>query len=448
VAEKRPAVSVRSVNCPNCGAATTVRTFGHAVNVVCMSCRSILDAKDAGVTILQKYRDAVPQEPLIPLGTRGTLPGETIQREVVGFQVREIVVDDTPYQWREYLLFNPYHGFRYLTEYAGHWNVVSTLRSLPDGDRMPGDSGPRGFDGQDFRHFQTATAKTVFVLGEFPWQVRVGDKVAAVDYVAPPRMLSAEVTSDKEVTWSLGQYTTGDEIWKGLALPGSAPNAEGVFADQPSPYGTVTRRMWRSAGWLLAVATMLWIFHLASARSRQVFTQAFRYDPRQIQDASLVTPIFELDGRPSAVRVETQTDLDNQWMGVGYALVNDDTGQSFEFAREVSFYAGVEDGESWTEGSRADAVTLPTIPPGRYFLRIEPESVRIGKPVEYRVNVIEDVATSLWYVVTVILVMIPPIVTSIRASGFESRRWAESDHGNSGSSSEDADDDGDDGDDD
>jgi ribosomal protein S27E len=448
VADKRPAVSVRSVNCPNCGAATTVRTFGHAVNVVCMSCRSILDAKDAGVTILQKYRDAVPQEPLIPLGTRGTLPGETIQREVVGFQVREIVVDGTAYQWREYLLFNPYHGFRYLTEYAGHWNVVSTLRSLPDGDRMPGDSGTRGFDGRDFQHFQTAIAKTVFVLGEFPWQVRVGDQVTAVDYVAPPRMLSAEVSSDKEVTWSLGQYTTGDEIWKGLALPGSAPRAEGVFADQPSPYVAVTRRMWRNAGWLLAVATMLWIFHVASARSRQVFTQAFRYDPRQIQDASLVTPIFELDGRPSAVRVETQTDLDNQWMGVGYALVNDDTGQSFEFAREVSFYAGVEDGESWTEGSRADAVTLPTIPPGRYFLRIEPESERIGKPVEYRVNVIEDVATSLWYVVTVVLVMIPPIVTSIRASGFESRRWAESDHGTSGSSDEDADDDGDDGDDD
>jgi ribosomal protein S27E len=449
VADKRPAVSVRSVNCPNCGAATTVRTFGHAVNVVCMSCRSILDAKDAGVTILQKYRDQVPQEPLIPLGIRGTLPGETIQREVVGFQVREIVVDGISYQWREYLLFNPYHSFRYLTEYAGHWNVVSTLRSLPDGDHMPGDSGTRGFDGEQFGHFQTAIATTVFVLGEFPWQVRVGDQVTAVDYVAPPRMLSAEVTSDKEVTWSLGQYTTGDEIWKGLGLPGSAPLAEGVFADQPSPYVTATRRMWRNAAWLLAVATLLWIFHLASARSRQVFTQAFRYDARQIQDASLVTPIFEIDGGPSAVRVETQTDLDNQWMGVGYALVNDDTGQSFEFAREVSFYAGVEDGESWTEGSRTDSVTLPTIPPGHYFLRIEPEGERIGKPVDYRVNVIEDVTTSLWYVVTVILVMIPPIVTSIRASGFESRRWAESDHGSSGSSNQDADDDdGDEGDDD
>ena len=134
-AAARPAVSVRSVNCPSCGAATAVRTFGHAVNVVCQSCHSILDAMDPGVTIVQEYTKAIRVEPLIPLGTRGKLrAGEkTIEYEVVGFQVRQIVVDGVTYQWREYLLFNPYREFRYLTEYAGHWNVVSTLDSLPDG---------------------------------------------------------------------------------------------------------------------------------------------------------------------------------------------------------------------------------------------------------------------------------------------------------------------------
>jgi hypothetical protein len=29
--------------------------------------------------------------------------------------VRSITVDDTSYYWDEYLLFNPYKGFRYLT---------------------------------------------------------------------------------------------------------------------------------------------------------------------------------------------------------------------------------------------------------------------------------------------------------------------------------------------
>ena len=430
-ASSRPPVTVRAVNCPNCGAVTAVRTFGHAVNVVCQNCKSILDAKDPGVTILQKYAEAVRIEPLIPLGTRGTI--HDVRYEVVGFQVRQITVDGVAYRWREYLLFNPYREFRYLTEYAGHWNLVSPLRALPDGDHLPGSSGTRAFNGVTYRHFQTAVATTVFVLGEFPWQVRVGDRVTAVDYVAPPRMLSAEVTADQEVTWSLGDYVSGPDLWKWLSLPGNAPAPEGVFADQPSPYAGRPGKMWRTACLLLATAAIVWVMHLATAREKQAFTQNFAYDPRTIQDAALVTPVFELDGRPSAVRVETATNLENQWMDVGYALINEETGQAFEFAREVSYYHGVEDGESWTEGSRTDSVTLPEIPSGRYFIRIEPESERTGRPVTYRVTVVRDVATAFWFIVAVILILIPPILVSVRAAAFEGKRWQESDHGSGGS---------------
>jgi ribosomal protein S27E len=427
-AQGRPPVSVRSVNCPNCGAATAVRTFGHAVNVVCQSCRSILDATNPGVTILQRYTEAMKEEPLIPLGTRGKLL-ET-EYEVVGFQVRQIVVDGVSYQWREYLLFNPYREFRYLTEYAGHWNFVATLNALPGGGPTPEGAAARSYGGQRYRHFQTAVAKTLFVLGEFPWQVRVGDTTTGVDYVAPPLMLSAEVDSDKEVTWSLSRYTSGDEIWKGLSLPGKPPRPDGVFADQPSPFRGAVGTMWRRAALFAAIAMVLWIAHLVSARGRQSFAQNFAFDPKSPQDTSLVTPVFELDGRPSAVEIETATNLDNQWMFVGYALVNEETGQAFEVARDVSYYHGVEDGESWTEGSPTDTVALPTVPPGRYFLRIETEGGDLAAaPMRYRVRVVRDVSTSLWFVVALVLIAVPPILATWRSSKFEHRRWQESDHG-------------------
>jgi hypothetical protein len=422
----RGPVSVRSVNCPNCGAATAVRTFGHAVNVVCQSCGSILDATNPDVTILQRFKEAVRVEPLIPLGTRGTLLD--IECEVVGFQVRQIFVDHVAYQWREYLLFNPYREFRYLTEYAGHWNVVSTLNALPVGGAEPGES-PRWYAGQRYRHFQTADATTTFVLGEFPWQVRVGDTTTGTDYVAPPFMLSAEVDADKEVTWSLGRYVDGREIWKGLSLPGAPPEPEGVFANQPSPFEGVTQRMWRNAGLLVVLAALVWLAHLVTARGKQSFDRAFVFTPGTAQEATFVTPVFEIDGRPSAVEIETTTSLDNQWMFVGYALVNDDTGQAFEVARDLSYYHGVEDGESWTEGSPRDSVDLPSVPAGRYFLRIETEGERTSRPIRYRVRVLRDVSTSLWFLVALVLIMVPPILASRRMLTFERQRWQESDHG-------------------
>jgi hypothetical protein len=243
------------------------------------------------------------------------------------------------------------------------------------------------------------------------------------------------------VTWSLGEYAKGTDIWTGLSVPGQPPAAEGVFADQPSPYQGVTGRMWRQAALLMALAAIVWIAHLATARQKQAFSQALVYDPRSIQDASLVTPVFELDGRASAIRVETATDLDNQWLGVGYALINDETGQAFEFAQELSYYYGVDDGESWSEGSAANSVTLPSVPAGRYFLRIEPEGERTGKPVRYTVKVVRDVATSVWFVGALILVVLPPLMTSLRGSAFEHRRWQESDHGTGESSDAGEDDD-------
>jgi ribosomal protein S27E len=443
----RPAVSVRSVNCPNCGAATAVRTFGHAVNVVCQSCQSILDAKDPGVAILQQYKEAVRYEPLIPLGTRGKIlrttsasgPERDADHEVVGFQVRQIVVDGVAYQWREYLLFNPYYGFHYLTEYGGHWNVVTTLRALPGGGATPAGGNARSYHGQTYRLFQTANARTVFVLGEFPWQVRVGETATVADYVAPPRMLSGEMTADKEATWSLSEYVDGAAVWSGLSLPGAPPVRDGVFANQPSPFGAAAGRMWRTAALLIALASLLWVAHLATAREKVAFAQVFVYDPRAGQESSFVTPVFELDGRPSAVRVETTADVDNQWVGVGYALVDDDTGQTYEFAREVSYYHGVDDGESWSEGGRTDGVTLSRIPSGRYFLRIEPEGDRTGRPLHYSVRVIRDVATSIWFFAALVLIVIPPLASTWRSASFERRRWAESDQAPAGSSDDESD---------
>ena len=100
--------------------------------------------------------------------------------DVIGFQQRSIEVEGQRYAWDEYVLFNPYHGFRYLTDYNGHWNDVTTVHERPVVGERRGRGRPCAL-GDDFKQFQHAVARTDFVLGEFPWRVRVGEKVVTDD---------------------------------------------------------------------------------------------------------------------------------------------------------------------------------------------------------------------------------------------------------------------------
>jgi hypothetical protein len=421
------APQVRSLNCTNCGAPLTIHAGAHTLTVVCPNCLTLLDARDPALAILQTFEARQRVQPLIPLGTRGKLGGVTW--EAIGFQVREIVVEDIPYGWSEYLLYNPFQGFRYLTEYCGHWNFVATLRALPK-ETMLGSKHAVEYQGRTYRHFQSASARTVYVLGEFPWQFRVGEAVFNTDYIAPPGMVSAERTED-EVVWSLGEYVPGGGIWKGFGLPGRPPRAQGVYANQPSPYGPRARSVWSVFLLLLvALAAMAFLFS-AGMRQEEVHNASYTFSTAVKGETSFVTPVFELKGRPSSVEVKIDTDLDNDWAYFNLALINEQTGEGFDFGREVGYYHGSDSDGSWSEGGRGDRVVIPTVPAGRYYLRVEPEmggeeAAAATHSVRYRVRVRRDVPYNAFFWLAGFLLLIPPVFVSLRAAGFEKARWQES----------------------
>jgi len=253
------------MSCPNCGAAVEMRGFAHTLSVVCPSCLSVLDATDPQFTILQRFHGKQRFDPKIPLGSRGKI-GEIVY-EVIGFQVRESGVEEDTFSWDEYLLFNPYKGFRYLSEFQGHWNFIRTLSALPIETRS-GMKPAILMLGRTYVGFDSMTAKTSFVLGEFPWQVRTGDVVKVDDFVSPPQMLSSEKTQG-EITWSLGEYIAGAQLWQAYRLPGAPPSASGVFANQPSPFAGKVRSSWRT--WLVLNILLIAIAILLTAFSLQEF---------------------------------------------------------------------------------------------------------------------------------------------------------------------------------
>jgi len=431
---------VRSLTCPQCGATLTVRAGDHTVTVACSHCNSILDAKDPSLKVLQRFaaKHLVPQH--IPLGTRGRWRGT--MWEVIGFQVRTIRVQGIDYSWGEYLLFNPYEGFRYLTQYNGHWNDVIVLKTVPKvyKARATGAKPQAVVLGETFQHFQTATATTAQVVGEFPWEVRVGDKVDVSDYVDPPRILSSESTAG-ETTWSMGEYVTGNRIWQAYELPGSPPDPIGVYANQPAPYPGSLGRVWQAFAAFLGVLLLAAVWRFGVSPHAVVYEHVYQYVPpatppsdSEAAAAALVTDTFTLNGRTSALELTTETNLDNSWAYFAFALINDSTGTTYDFGREVAYYHGRDVDGYWSEGSTRDRVLVPSVPPGRYYVRVQPEGPPGGtfRAVTYRLRLRRDVPWGMAYLLALVLLAVPPAFVLLRSMTFEHTRWQESDYSDTG----------------
>lgn len=429
---------VKGLACPACGAAITLRSGQLALVVVCPSCHAVLDAKDPNLAILSTFEGKLRYTPQIPLGTRGNIKGDPY--DVIGFQKRSVTVDHEEYAWSEYLLWNPYQGFRYLAEYNGHWNDISVTKAPPVESTM-GGRPIATFHGETFKHFQTSTATTKFILGEFPWQVKVGDEALVRDFVSPPHMLSEETTNG-ETTWSVGMYTSPERIWEEFSLKGKPPTPVGVFENQPDDYKTGARQLSALFALFAAIIIILMAVRFSAGTPATVFSQPYAFTPPGSDSAAFVTPVFPVAGRTSNLEVEIATDLNDSWAYFNLSLINEQTGRALDFGREVSYYSGRDEDGFWSEGEQTDRSYLPAVPAGNYFLRVQPEGAPAGsRMVGYTIRLRRDVPRVTFYLLALGLLAVVPFVAVVRMTAFEGARWKESDYAPSGSSGSSGDDD-------
>lgn len=415
---------VASLACRGCGAPLEIRAPGRSLVVACGGCGTVLDAQDPDYRVIARYEAQRAVVPTIPLGSRGRFKGETW--EVIGYLVRRTKIGDAVYTWSEHLLYNPTGGLRWLVEYDGHWTLAKAASGAPS----TGADKHALYLGESFRHFQTATAEVVYVVGEFPWLVKAGESATVDDYVRPPLTLSRERTH-QETTWSIGEYVEGDTVWTAFHLPGAPPERVGVGAAQPSPFAPHSRSMFTLLVGFVTAAVLIHLLFAVFSQKRLVLDAAWAYHPRAPATSSVESEPFTLTGRTSNLVVEISSGLSQSWVYFTLTLLNEDTGAARTFGREIAYYFGRDSDGSWTEGVPWDRAWLPSVPAGRYALLVEPES---PQPVNYRVRLIHDVPRSLWLWLSLGLLLLLPLVFWWRQWRFEYRRWEESDHPMSGKS--------------
>lgn len=287
---------------------------------------------------------------------------------------------------------------------------------------MLGDGDTR-YKGRTFRHFQSATAKVDYVIGEFYWRVQQGESCLVSDFIDPPRMLSVENT-EGDISYSVGEYMEPEAIADAFKLTTPLPTRIGVGATQPSPLNKAASRVGELALAFLAIALAIQLATLAFSQNKLVYQKELAYMPADAE-RSRVTEVFELNGRASNVMVRTRANVTNAWIYLSMALINDDTGTAYDFGREIGYYFGTDSDGAWSEGSQTDAVYLPHVPAGHYYLRVEPEGT---VPATYMVQIYRDVPRWWMFLVTVGAIVVFPAVVLWMKRSFEFRRWSESDH--------------------
>ncbi|TDP47732.1 DUF4178 domain-containing protein [Zavarzinia compransoris] len=410
----------RLFDCPVCGGTVTLRAAGHSLDAACTFCGSLIDVSNENLRVIIEAHDAAMKSP-IALGTRGRLHG--IDWEVIGYVLK--TEGSRTYRWDEYLLFNPWHGFRFLSQSGGHWSLSRLLKRDIKSTRLLDST--LAFEGENYRRLIDGDAIVVAVAGEFYWRVTYQEQVRAIDYVAPPKMLSFEL-NENEINVSLGDYLE-PELVREVFKPKSMPARTTVGANQPSPYKGKAKPMAVigaiAASVLIMASAVLWLLY----PERVAFQQRYVLTPA-LANQTITTDPFALNGGAVDIEVETPG-LNNDWVEVGIALVEENTDDSYSLVEAIEYYQGYDGGEYWSEGATGTWSSLSSIPPGTYRLLIDAEvgsmapSAAAPRPAaqELHIAVRDSAATYGTLVMALLLLALWPAWTVYRALSFEWRRW-------------------------
>jgi hypothetical protein len=418
-----PAGDIKTFSCPNCGGTISIRAVGISISAVCEACGSIIDVANENVQLISKA--AIKTRKIaIPLGSRGVLFG--VEWEVIGFC--EKTDGSGLYDWREYLLFNPYQGFRFLVEADGHWNFVKMLRQ-----------NISVFDNtlDEYKIFTGGEAIVTYVMGEFYWRVKVGEKTQVADYIAPPYMLSME-RSNEDIIWSKAIYVESSEIQQAFNLP-TTPYQTGIAPNQPSPFAGKAKKLMNMAMVFFVVLFVVQVVSVVRSLNQTIFEQQI-HAPASLKGQAVVAQSIEIPADIGNLEIAASSLVVNNWVELNVELVNDATQESYEITQPVEYYFGSDSDGAWSEGSQSSESIIPAVAGGKYHLLVSPDAgvYQNGGAVDFSIRIKRDVPVWGNFILAILIIMAYPLFICFRSGSFETKRWANSDTmPNSGGGSDD-----------
>ena len=135
--------------------------------------------------------------------------------------------------------------------------------------------------------------------------------------------------------------------------------------------------------------------------------------------------LFTLQGWRN-IRIRVKTNVDNDWLAIGGYLIHVENDEVQEFEMGVEYYYGVEDGESWSEGSREGEVYISSQPRGEYMLLLECIGGKPNSTTHVHVIIEQGVPRFLPWLLTVLGISAIPLALLGYHVYFNQKRWQNS----------------------
>jgi hypothetical protein len=237
-------------------------------------------------------------------------------------------------------------------------------------------------------------------------------------------MVSVERDAD-EIEYFQGQYFTPQQIRAAFHLKEHLPRPTGVHPAQPFVRRSTAKAL-MIIGFLFALVNLILLLGSVAQEGRPIFTQKFTSQDYQAETMSRPFTVGPHDGTIMAMAM--QAPLNNSWLAFEVGLVDDQDRVVEEMEGDIAYYHGVEDGESWSEGSRSNTRYFKAPPAGTYRLILK-GNCGSGETGPCRgelltITLSQGATLSRYFLMVFIFSALFPFYETMRKYVFEARRWA------------------------
>lgn len=354
--------------CGVCDANIQVKNYPYAQSCICDSCGTgyYLEGTD-----YKNSHQKFPQNRILDLpisiGATGNFNGTMY---IVHGYAEKQEKNIYKARWREYYLLQPNCRYAVLSEFDGHWIFVQEASDAP----VLTNPDIAAFDYKDktLTKYNRYQYTLINASGAFPHNILDNQETMCYEYVHPPQVWIYEKDRNDGIRWFIGEHIEASSVKKAFGLTKQLPYKKGLGAVTPLPTDHISGQSLFTC--TIAGFLFLLLLHLGigAGKTNQVLVP-FQTIP-MADTSDVVSVTFDnlvLNKSSSNVNVFVAANVQNSWFELSGSLINKNNGNEYSFSQGVEYYAGVEDGESWSEGSKSENFHVASIPSGNYILQLQ-----------------------------------------------------------------------------